>query len=146
MIRLFIFCLFSLSFRGAAPLKIQPLAIRADTCQTGKDALTGRKIYLDADRGPECEGGTAAWLRHLNKTLDAGKIPSGEIQSRYVIAFIIEKDGTISGERAVDAPKNNITKQLFVAVRTIRWVPGRCHGKNVPMLYVLPITIDYGIE
>jgi hypothetical protein len=144
MIHLFIFCLFSLSFRSAAPLKTLPLAIQADTCQTGKDTLTGRKIYLDADTGPECEGGTAAWLRHLNKTLDTRKMPSGEIQSRYVIAFIVKKNGTISGERIIDAPKNDITKQLFAAVRTIRWVPGRCHGKYVPMLYALPITIEYG--
>jgi hypothetical protein len=146
MIHLFIFCLFPLSFRGPEIPTNQALPIRADTCRTGKDTLTGREIYLDADIGPECEGGTAAWLKHLNKTLDVRKIPSGEIRSRYVIAFIIEKDGTISSERRIDAPKNDITKQLFVAVRTIRWVPGRCHGKNVSMLYKLPITIDYGRE
>jgi hypothetical protein len=146
MIHPFIFCLFSLSFRYAAPLKIQPLVIRADTCQTGKDTLTGRKIYLDADKGPECEGGTAAWLRHLNKTLGARETSSGEIRSSYTIAFIVEKDGTISGERVLGAPKSGITKQLFFAVRSIRWIPGRCHGKNVPMLYKLPIIIHYEIE
>jgi hypothetical protein len=146
MIHLFIFCLLSLSFRSAEIPTTKPSPIESDTCQTGKDTLTGRKIYLNADTGPECEGGTAAWLTHLNKTLDARKIPSGEIQTRYVIAFIVEKDGTISGERVVDGPKNDITKQLFTAARTIRWIPGRCHGKKVPMLYKLPIIIDYGTD
>lgn len=146
MFNLFIFCLFPLSFRRVETPKIHSIPIRADTCRAGKDSLTGRIIYLDADTGPECEGGNTAWVKHLNKTLNVTKIPSGEIQSRYVIAFIVDKDGAISGERVVNGPKNSITNQLFAAVRTMRWIPGRCHGKKVSMLHTLPITIEYGIE
>jgi hypothetical protein len=146
MTNLLIFFLFPLSFRSAESSTIQPIPIRADTCRTGQDRLTGKKIYLDADTGPECEGGTVAWFRHLNKTLKVTKMPSGEVQSTYIIAFVVDKDGTISGERVVNGPKNAITNQLFAAVRTIRWIPGRCHGKNVAMLRMLPITIEYAIE
>ena len=123
-----------------------PSPIVSDTCRTGKDTLTGRQIYLSADSNPECEGGVPAWLRHLNKTLDVRKLPAGEIRTRYVIAFIVEKDGTISGERVVDLPANDVTKQLFAAARSIRWIPGKCHGKNVAMLLKVPVEIDYQTE
>jgi hypothetical protein len=138
--------LLTMSFCGISPPQVQPLPMLADTCQIGKDTLTSRKIYLNADIGPACEGGPSAWLKHLNKTLNIREMPSGEIQSCYVIAFIVEKNGTASGERIINAPNNDITKQIFSAVRTIRWVPGKCKGKKVPMLYVLPITIDYASE
>jgi hypothetical protein len=144
MFHFFAFCLLWLPFQKIETSQREIQLLQSDTCRTGKDTLTGRKVYLNGDSAPECEGGTAAWLRHVNKTLNVNKLPPGEIQSRYVIAFIVEKDGTISGERAVNTTKNDITKQLFAAVRTMRWIPGKCHGKTVAMLHTLPIIIDYG--
>lgn len=143
---LVLFSLLWLSFAKAAPLRGDLLRTLTDTCRIGKDTLTGRRLYLEGEIGPECEGGTAAWLRHLNKTLDIRKLPTDEIRTSYIIAFIVEKDGTIRGERSVDGPPNDITKQLFAAARTIRWIPGKCHGKNVPMLLKLPVFIEYQIQ
>ena len=71
---------------------------------------------------------------------------SDQIHSAYIIAFIVEKNGALSGERIIKGPKNDLTKQLFAAARSMRWIPGKCHGKNVPMLYTLPIIIDYRTE
>ena len=146
MIQLFVYSLLSFSICNAGPANTPSLGIRADTCSIGKDSLTGRQIYLNADVGPECEGGITAWLRHLNKTLKVTKSPTDPIRSTYVIAFIVDKNGRISGERSVDAPADDITRQLFAAARTIRWIPGKCHGKNVTMLKKVPIIIDYQIE
>jgi hypothetical protein len=143
---LLICCLFWVSFANGKPVKGHPLPALGDTCRTGKDTLTGKQIYLSADSGPECQGGVAAWLRHLNKTLDVRKLPTGEIRTRYVIAFIVEKDGSISGERSADGPPDDITKQLFAAARTIRWIPGKCHEKNVSMLHKVPVIIDYQVQ
>jgi hypothetical protein len=153
MIHLFFCSLLSFSVCHAGPPKNHPRSIGTDTwstgidtCRTGKDSLTGRRIYLNADTGPDCEGGTAAWLRHVNKTLKVSKATADPIRTRYVIAFIVDKNGTISGERTVDAPNDDITKQLFAAVRTIRWISGKCHGKNVTMLHTVGIGIDYQCE
>jgi hypothetical protein len=66
--------------------------------------------------------------------------------STYAIGPLLNATPTlvVACKTARVSISDNITKKLFAAVRTIRWVPGKCHGKNVPMLYVLPITIDYG--
>jgi hypothetical protein len=135
-----------LSIANGQPLKSESFPALGDSCRTGIDSLTGKRIYLSADSGPECQGGVAAWLRHLNKTLDIRKLPTDEIRTTYVIAFIVQKDGTISGERSIDGPPTDITKQLFAAARTIRWIPGKCHGKNVSMLHKVPVIIDYQVQ
>jgi Gram-negative bacterial TonB protein C-terminal len=146
MLNFFAFCLLWLPFRGAETFQTQPLPLQSDTCRTGKDTLTGKQVFLNADTGPECEGGTAAWLRHLNKRLHVTDAMVSQIESTCVIAFIVEKDGRLSGLRVVKGSNNDLTKQLFAAVRSIRWIPGRCHGKTVPMLHMLPIIVDFRIE
>ena len=86
MIHLFIYFLLSFSIRNAEPPNINPLSIGSDTCRTGRDSLTGRQIYLDADTGPECEGGAAAWLRrnHASYSSDWNRLPD-RVECRSVV-------------------------------------------------------------
>src|ERR1700761_8089056 len=89
----------------------------SDTCKQGRDSLTGRIVHLDADVVPECEGGEAAFLRRLNKSL---KVPDSlladNIQSTYMVGYIVEADGRITGGRVIGKNANHVGEQLLKAI------------------------------
>lgn len=120
------------------------LHIFNDTCRKGKDSLTGRVIYLAADVEPVCEGGKAALMRRINKGIKFPDIAlTNDIQSNYVVGFVVEADGKITGERIIEDNTNQIGKQLLMVIKNCRWHPAKCDGKRVAMLYKFPIIIDF---
>jgi outer membrane biosynthesis protein TonB len=124
----------------------QPSDTVVDTCKTGKDTLTGRMIYLSAEIAPEVAGGLPALIRRLNKNLQFPAIPlSNEIESNYVVAFIVETDSSISGERVIHG-SDEIGQQILKVAKNLKWSPGKCNGKNVPILHRLPMIIEFRSE
>jgi outer membrane biosynthesis protein TonB len=121
-----------------------PLYSFADTCKTGKDKLTGRTVYLTADVEPKCEGGKAEFMRRVNRSITfPDSVSSNELESEFIVAFVVEANGKISGERVVHDNTNKVGQQLLRVVKTLRWLPGKCNGRNVAMLYRLPVIIDF---
>lgn len=115
-----------------------------DTCRKGKDTLTGRVIYLTADVEPECEGGKVALMRRINKGIRlSDSVLTNDIQSNYIVGFIVEADGQITGERVVRDNTNQIGQQLLSVIKSCRWNPAKCNGKKVAMLYKFPVIIDF---
>jgi len=115
-----------------------------DTCRKGKDTLTGRVIYLTADLEPECEGSKVALMRRINKGIRlSDSVSTNDIQSNYIVGFIVEADGQITGERVIQDNTNQIGKQLLSVIKSCRWNPAKCNGKKVAMLYKYPIIIDF---
>jgi hypothetical protein len=114
-----------------------------DTCKTEKDSLTGRKIYRNAEIEPEYAGGEAGLLRRMNKGI---KVPdsalSNEIEFQFIVAFIVETDGHITGGRVIRG-NSQVGKQILKVAETLKWSAGKCNGKNVPVLYTLPVNIEY---
>ena len=120
------------------------LVIFNDTCKKGKDTLTGRVIYLTADVEPACEGGKVALLRRINKGITfSDSASTNDIQWNYIVGFIVETDGLITGERIIQDNTNQIGKQLLTAIKNCRWHPAKCNGKKVAMLYKFPVKIDF---
>ena len=102
---------------------------------------------MTADVEPECEGGKAVLLRSINKGLNLPDSASiDDIQSNYVVGFIVEADGQITGERVIQDNTNQIGKQLLKAIKSNRWHPAICDGKKVAMLYKFPVIIDIRLE
>ena len=68
------------------------------SCKTERDLLTKRIVYTTADKEAENEGGQSALMRQFVKiTLDS--IPE-DLDTKFIIGFIVETDGRITGERA----------------------------------------------
>ena len=109
-----------------------------------QDTLLHEVVYLSAEQFPKPEGGLEALFKLISKKL---KYPKGDTlyASRVIVAFVIEPDGKIDGERVIREPSGNkqiFSKQIFAIVKTIKWTPAKRNGKAVPFLYTLPITID----
>jgi hypothetical protein len=114
-----------------------------DTCRTEKDSLTGRNIYRNADIEPKNAGGRAELLRRMNKGVKAtDSALSNEIESQCIVAFIVEIDGHITGGRVIRGNRQ-VGQQILKVAESLKWTPGKCNGKNVPVFYTLPMNIEY---
>ena len=143
MLTFLLSCLLSLTMvEGESPLlTIHQLP---DTCITGKDRETGRTIYFSADTKPQYVGEPAEFQKQARKSLRVPYTDSTQyLPSTYVLEFIVETNGKISGERVTTGTSNSISKQLFVIARGLHWIPAKCHGKKVAMLCRLGITVDF---
>ncbi|WP_295795628.1 energy transducer TonB [Mucilaginibacter sp.] len=95
---------------------------------------------------PRPKSGLETLIKQLSKTI---RFPAGEAEyeGRVIVAFVIEPNGKIDGERVIREPsgdKQIFSKQIFEVVKSIKWKPAKRNGKAVPFLYTLPVTIDVG--
>lgn len=115
----------------------------SDTCKRWKDTLTGREIYVDADTKPEPEGGEVSLMRRLNKGIRYPESAlTNEIETTFLVAFIVEANGKISGERILKDNTNQIGRQILKVIESCHWYPGKCHGRKVAMLVKRPVIIE----
>ena len=112
-------------------------------CLNRIDTLSNREVYTVVDILPEPVEGMSKLYERVIKTLI---IPKGfhPIESKVIIAFVVEQDGSITGMRTI----KNITgttfdTQLMELIATLEWNPGTCNGEQVSTLILLPVIIDF---
>jgi hypothetical protein len=130
-----------ITFLASALLSLSTLR-PIDTCKIGKDSLTGRTIYLTTEIEPRCEGGKQQLMRQMNNLEYYDSALTNEIETHFVVGFIIETDGRISGERVILDNTHKMGTQILKILKGLRWFPGECNGKKVATLYKVPINIE----
>jgi len=113
-------------------------------CNSFRDTTLHKLIYKIVDQQPQPVGGIEKLGKQLLKSL---KCPSGDADysGQIIIAFVVEADGKIDGKRIVKDLSDDqhfFSKQVFTIVDHVKWNPGSCNGKRVPVLYILPLNID----
>ncbi|WPU93266.1 energy transducer TonB [Mucilaginibacter sabulilitoris] len=114
-----------------------------NTCKGKQDSILHKFVYTTVDIMPEPQNGLKTLSDSLMKHL---KYPTnkGDFQGKVIIAFVIEPDGKIDGQRVIRnlfGSDFTFSQQLFKIVKSFKWEPGLCKGKPVPVLYPLPINI-----
>ncbi|WP_311416659.1 M56 family metallopeptidase [Hoylesella shahii] len=112
------------------------------TTKTTKKADASNKVYEVVEQMPSFPGGDAAMMKYLAENI---KYPvsaqKAKEQGRVVVQFIVEKDGAVTGVKAV----RSVTPVLDAeAVRVIKampkWTPGRQGGQPVRVNYNVPVS------
>ncbi len=114
--------------------------ITDESCKTEIDSLTNKRVYVTADMLPQNEGGKDALMQRLEK-IAIDNIPK-DYDPNFIVAFIVDTDGTIIGERVIKDKSNVIGQQMLGIVKEFKWTPAKCGNKNVAMIYKLPLIID----
>lgn len=115
--------------------------IVADTsCKTETDSLTKRFVYTTADISPTNEGGQIALMSKIDQ-ITIMDVPKN-YDSNFIVAFIVDVDGSIKGERIIKDCTNTVGQQMLEIVKALKWTPAKCNSKNVAMLNRLSIIID----
>jgi len=109
-------------------------------CTSTIDTLTNNEVFIIADKMPEVEGGKMVLLKELANI----KYPNqGCYSGKVWVSFIVTSKGNIIGKRISRDPSGGkIGNQVLKLIDNIKWTPGSCQGKNISILYSLPVIID----
>jgi hypothetical protein len=89
---------------------------------------------------PEFPGGINEFIKFIGKNYNAPEVEglSGVIK----VTFIIEIDGSISDIKIVnDLGQGSGEEAKRVLLKCPKWMPGEQEGKQVRVIYTLPITL-----
>ena len=109
-------------------------------CRTEFDTLTKTKVYISADMLPQNDGGKPALFKSLSKI--GMPTITNDYDPNFIVAFIVDIDGTIKGERIIRDQTGEVGHQILEIVKTLRWTAAKCKNRKVRMLYRLPLTIE----
>lgn len=108
-------------------------------CETQIDSLTKQQIYTSADILPRNAGGLQELMRCYER-INFDSIPP-DYDTKFAVAFIVEVDGQLKGERILHDKTGQVGQQLIKVAKSLTWIPAVCNGRKVPMLYKLEMQV-----
>jgi hypothetical protein len=116
--------------------------VDAKRCKVQIDSFTKTLTYITADVMPMNEGGKGALMRKLERVISFPTVVPNNFEPNITVAFIVDIDGNIKGERIVRDKTSNVGQQMLDVVKTFKWTPASCKGKKIAMLTTLTTIAD----
>lgn len=112
-------------------------------CQGRYDKKIGKTIYETVDKMPSSEIDIPAFFA---KNMQCANCREEEYQSRYIIAFVVNENGTVTDVKVNGKSEKAMSSWEMAVYDTFRqcrsaWTPGVCSGKVVAVKMFIPITI-----
>jgi TonB family protein len=100
------------------------------------------KTFTKVDIVPEFPGGFEAFGRYLGKSLRYPALArENGTQGRVIIAFVVEKDGTLSDVKIAKGIGDGCDEEALRVINNCPpWKPGIQNGKPVRVAYSVPIS------
>jgi TonB family protein len=100
------------------------------------------KVFSQVERVPEFPGGLQAFGKFLAVNI---KYPAADkankVQGKVYATFIVERDGSLSGIKALRGPSATLEQAAVAALlRSPKWKPGYQNGKAVRVSYTVPVS------
>jgi len=94
------------------------------------------------ERLPEFPGGMVEFMKWLTKNLRYPPLAQQQkMQGKVLVAFIINKDGTISSPKVVTSGGQEFDREALRVIRMMpKWAPGEDHGKPCRTYFRIPIV------
>jgi protein TonB len=108
-----------------------------------KDEEDYDKTFTKVEIESEYPGGSAAWLRYLNKNFRyPDDAVNNEIQGTVVVQFIVDKEGNVSDVNAISGPESGGLREEAVRVikKSGKWTPAVQNGRQVKSYKKQPIV------
>ena len=100
------------------------------------------KVFYILEQMPSFPGGTVQLMKWLAEHVQypAGALKTG-VQGRVIIAFVVERDGSITDVNVVRSVDPSLDKEAARVVRNMpKWIPGKQNGAPVRVKYNVPVT------
>jgi periplasmic protein TonB len=105
------------------------------------------KTFTKVEIESEYPGGSSAWARFLNKSLQyPQEAQDNEIQGTVMVKFIVDKEGNVSDVDAVSGPKELHSEAVRVIKKSGKWTPAVQNGRQVKSYKSQPITFKLNTE
>ena len=102
------------------------------------------KVFTKVENEAQFPGGTAAWVRYLQKNLNANTpVDNGARSGTYqvIVKFIVSKDGSISEVQPETKHGYGMEEEsIKIIKRGPKWTPALQNGRNVNAYRRQPIT------
>lgn len=100
------------------------------------------KVYDVVEQMPQYPGGKDKLLQYLSMSIRYPKeAEMAGVQGRVIGAFIVEKDGSITGARIDKSVDKSLDAEALRIINEMpKWKPGMQNGKPVRVKYMVPIT------
>lgn len=94
------------------------------------------------ERLPEFPGGMVEFMKWLTKNLHYPVYARQQkIQGKVIVAFIINTDGTVTGQKVVKSVSPELDREaLRVLKKMPKWKPGEDHGKPCRTYFSIPVN------
>lgn len=102
------------------------------------------RVYDVVEQMPSFPGGNQKMQDFIDKNLHYPKecVEKG-FQGRVIIAFVVERNGTLTNIRVVKSVNPALDKEALRIVNLMpKWIPGRQCDKTVRVKYIIPITFQ----
>lgn len=106
-----------------------------------EEIVEEEEIFYVVESQPEYPGGDKAMYEYLANNLDYPEsAKEAGIQGRVFVAFVVEKDGSISNVRVLRGIGGGCDEEAVKVVQNMpRWTPGKQRGIPVRVHFNLPI-------
>lgn len=103
-----------------------------------------KETFIFEDRIPEFPGGEDALVSFIEKNLKyPKKARKNNIEGVVYVNFVIDKYGNCINSKITKSPSPLLSEAaLDVMKKMPKWKPGKQGGKNVDVLYDIPITFS----
>lgn len=99
------------------------------------------QVFTTVEQMPSFPGGQSAINSYLSNHLQCPAKPASEGIQRVIVAFIVEKDGSISNVEIERSVEKDLDDEALRVVRNMpNWNPGKQNGAEVRVKMVIPIT------
>ncbi|MDP4148072.1 MAG: TonB family protein [Bacteroidota bacterium] len=101
------------------------------------------KTFTKVEIESEYPGGSAAWLRYLNKNFRyPDEAVNNDIQGTVVVQFIVDKEGNVSDVQAISGPTDGGLRDEAIRVikKSGKWTPAIQNGRQVKSYKKQPIV------
>jgi hypothetical protein len=95
------------------------------------------------DRLPVFPGGIDKFYKYVGRNFEKPEINDAKTV-RVFVAFVIERDGTMTDIRVARDPGYGLAKEAIRVLKSlkVKWEPGMIGGESVRTAYNLPITVN----
>ncbi len=104
-------------------------------------AVSTDSVYTFVDTMPQFPGGHGALLDTILENLEFPENVGSSFQSKFVIQFTVEKDGTVS-DISVDARIKEEAEAFKKVFSNLKFEPGKLDGESVRVVTSIPINIS----
>lgn len=99
-------------------------------------------VYTVVEQMPEFPGGEDALIKYLSKNLNYpdSALRAG-VQGKVYISFTVKKDGSITNASVLRGIGAGCDEEALRVIRNMpEWIPGRQRGREVDVLFTIPIV------
>ena len=110
--------------------------------ESASQDVNTEEVVSFAEVEPEFPGGIEALYKYMQDNVKyPEKAKAGKIEGRVIVAFVIEKDGSVTNAKVVRGVSDEIDAEALRVVSAMpKWKPGTQQGTPVRVQYNLPIT------